>query len=314
MPKYRVMFARFPQHKHEDSECVDWLVQTAVDITKDERFALVGHKPFPAAGHRISDTPITMTRNQMFRIALGLKIDYLILVDSDMAPDLCLQDEHFDPRAKPFWQSSIEFMLQHHGPCVVAAPYCGPPPVENIYVFQWADQQSDHPNADHQIVQYTREQAALMSGIVEAAALPTGLMIIDMRAIEMLEPPYTYYEWKNDLLQDEKASTEDVAFTRDLSLLGVKQYCNWDAYAGHNKRKTVGKPRPICADMVAKKLHAGILSGRERGDRLADIKPAERFAADIANAIPGPPMPPRQSHGEQNNGDLKPMTMADLFT
>ena len=316
MPKYRVMFGRFPQHKEEASECVDWLIETAVDIARDPRFELVGQRPFPAAGLRLSDTPVTMTRNQMFRKALELNIDILLIVDSDMAPDLYVGE---DPRAKRFWPSTIDFMLNHEGPCVVAAPYCGPPPVENIYVFQWGNQESGHPNADHQIVQYTREQAAIMTGIVEAAALPTGLMAIDMRAIKKLEPPFTYYEWKDDKWQDEKASTEDVTFTRDLSLVGVKQYCNWDAWAGHVKRKIVGKPRPVCADMVAQKLHAGILSGRERGDRLVEVK-SERFEKEIAEALAAPAMKPMGSGfatfatttPPQTN--LEPVTPNDLFS
>jgi hypothetical protein len=222
-------------------------------------------------------------------------VDLLLMVDSDIAPDV---EKGKDPNAQPFWKSTIDFMLEHEGPCVVAAPYCGPPPVENIYVFQWTKKQGDHPDPDGEIVQYTREQAAVMGGIHEAAALPTGLLLLDMRALKLLTPPYTYYEWEGDGPacqgcglrkpgpQSAKASTEDVTFTRDLSLAGVKVYCNWDAWCGHVKRKVVGKPRPYAADAVAERMKEAILSRRASGDRLIDVKAkGSRFEADIKKAL-----------------------------
>ena len=52
-----------------------------------------------------------------------------------------------------------------------------------------------------------------------------------MRAIELLPKPWFSYEFKDEE-KTEKASTEDIVFTRDLHLLGVPQYCFWNAWAG----------------------------------------------------------------------------------
>src|SRR5262249_2426190 len=148
-----------------------------------------------------------------------------------------------------FWDTTLEFMLAHNGPCVVAAPYCGPAPHENVYVFRWASFQTGHPNPDNRLEAYTREEAAGLKSIQRAAALPTGLIMIDMRAIEAIKPPYFYYEWKTQE-EMQKASTEDVTFTRDLAFAGIPIYCNWGAWAGHWKMKCVGKPHIIGPDDV----------------------------------------------------------------
>ena len=285
MPKYRVMLGRFPYLGDEACECVDWMVQFAVRVNADPRFELVMK--------RIADTPITMTRNQMILAAQQAQADFLLMVDSDMAPDLYLG---VDRQAKPFWESSIEFMLDHPGPSVVGAPYCGPPPHENVYVFEWLNKQSDNPNVDVKLDQITREKAAILGGIQEVAALPTGLIIFDMRAFKKLPPPWFSYEYQGDGdrcpgcntpkagPQAFKSSTEDVVLTRDLSLAGVPQYCNWDAWAGHVKRKVVGRPVLYTCDGVAKKLHEAVKAGRAQGERLRVVQ-SDRFADDIAAAV-----------------------------
>jgi hypothetical protein len=122
--------------------------------------------------------------------------------------------------------------------------------------------QSENGNPDFQLEMYDRHTAYKMAGIQECAALPTGLIMYDMRAFELTEPrsvndkPWFYYEWNNHYCS-EKASTEDVTQTRDLSMAGVQKlgynplYCNWDAWAGHWKPKCVGKPQIIDASGVS---------------------------------------------------------------
>jgi len=112
---------------------------------------------------------------------------------------------------------------------------------------------------------YDRHTAVKMAGIQECAALPTGLIMYDMRVFELTEPkspedkPWFYYEWKDHFCAD-KASTEDVTQTRDSSLVGTQKlgynpvFCNWDAWAGHWKPKCVGKPVFIDAKGVSQKM------------------------------------------------------------
>lgn len=228
----------------------------------------------------LSDTPITMTRNRAVLMARQYEVDVLVMVDSDMKPDI--NAGHAD--AKPWFSSSFDFLVDHYskGPCVIGAPYCGPPPQECVYVFRWQNLQSEHANPDFQLEMYDRHTAVRMAGIQECAALPTGLIMYDMRAFDLTEPksdadkPWFYYEWK-DRFAAEKASTEDVTQTRDLSLVGAKVlgynpvYCNWDAWAGHWKPKCVGKPQIIDAKTVGAKLQKCWTSTAEPGTKLINL-------------------------------------------
>jgi hypothetical protein len=234
----------------------------------------------------LSDTPITMTRNRAVLMAREIGVDVLVMVDSDMKPDVCGGEEG----AKPFFDSSLDFLIEHFpkGPVVIGAPYCGPPPTENVYVFRWQNQQSDNANADFQLEMYDRHTAAKMAGIQECAALPTGLIMYDMRAFELTEPktdadkPWFYYEW-SDRYAAHKASTEDVTMTRDLSLIGTQRlgynpvFCNWDAWAGHWKPKCVGKPVVISASGVSAKLREEWAAGVEPGVKLIDLRPKHKW-------------------------------------
>lgn len=316
MPTYNVAVGRFPYGGIECSESVDWLIDTSAKLAADSRFNFCFLKQ--------NDTPITMTRNKMFADARRMGADYLLIIDSDMAPDIELGR---DPEAKPFLESSLAFALAHPGPCVIAAPYCGPPPHENIYVFQWTNKESGVPveDAGLKLDQFSREHAALMRGITEVAALPTGLMLIDTRAFDILPQPYTYYEYEGDGAacaacgqkkagpQAVKSSTEDVTFTRDLSMAGVRVYCNWDAWAGHVKKKVVGKPRPFTVELVAEKMREAVVRGHREGESVREIKASKRFEADIAraiiehNAAKAGPLPQPPTNDTQLFEQLKPV-------
>ena len=273
--KADVMLARFPGGGTEHTPCVDWLM--------DAEQALRTHPQVGRyARYKIDDTPITMGRNRAMKVAKEQGFDFLLMVDSDMDPDYYLGA---DPRAVPFLEVAVPFLLAHPGPAVIGVPYCGPPPHENVYVFRWRNKQSDHPNVDIELAQYTREEAAVMGGVGEVAALPTGLILIDMRCYDLVRDakraavgphgkptPFFYYEWTDDDATD-KASTEDVTFSRDLSWAGVKQYCAWDSWAGHVKKKTVGKPQPYTPDMVSESIRTAIVNRQPgRGERLVDRK------------------------------------------
>jgi hypothetical protein len=145
---------------------------------------------------------------------------------------------------------------------------------------------------------YDRHTAVKMAGIQECAALPTGLIMYDMRAFELTEPktdddkPWFYYEWK-DRFAAEKASTEDVTMTRDLALVGTQRlgynpvYCNWDAWAGHWKPKCVGKPVSIPASGVSKKLRDCWAGGYEPGTAIVDFRMSDSMKAKLENPFDG---------------------------
>jgi hypothetical protein len=244
--KYRVMFTRFPGDHQENPDCTDWFVRAMLQAKADPRVEKV-------MSWYISDTPITMGRNRAIEIARSHQADFVVMVDSDMFPDMYVGR---DPKAKPFFPLAFDFLVNHQGPGMIAVPYCGPPPIENVYIFKWATQQGTHPNPDLKINQYTREEAAVATGIEEVAALPTGLCMFHLSAVDHLKPPYFYYEWKKEGerdIQAEKASTEDVTFTRDLAFAGVPIYVAWDSWAGHWKQKLVQRPGLINVRDVSEK-------------------------------------------------------------
>ena len=248
----------------------EWMVPLVSELSRDDRVDQIRI-------WNLADTPITMTRNRAVLQAREFGVDVLVMIDSDMKPDL--------GGSKPFFTSSFDFLVDHYhkGPVIIGAPYCGPPPNECVYVFRWQNQQSLNPNPDFQLEMYDRHTAVKLAGIQECAALPTGLIMYDMRVFELTEPkqegdkPWFYYEHP-DLYQSQKASTEDVTMTRDVSLVGTQKlgynpvFCNWDAWAGHWKPKCVGKPIFIDAKGVSDKMKSCWEAGVDNEVKLIDFR------------------------------------------
>jgi len=203
--KLSVAVADFPyggngQWAKEAPEVGDWIRHTCIQAISDSRVAYfdtvnerwemkdgkVEVATMPTS-FRFCDTPITMTRNAAVHEALRRGIDVLLMVDSDQVPDIYVGQE---PDAVRFWDAAFNFIYDHwdKGPVCVGAPYMGCPPHENVFVFTWANFQSDHPNMDFKLRQYTREEASQMSGIHECAALPTGLIAFDTRLFDLTKP------------------------------------------------------------------------------------------------------------------------------
>lgn len=287
MPQYKLLIQRYPYGGVEASECVSWLMATFQRASLDPRFSVV-------KSSWVNDTPITMTRNQSFIAAKKAGFDFMLLVDSDMAPDVELRT---DPLAVPFFDAAVNYALKSPVPCVVAAPYVGPPPLENVYVFRWANRGNTlHPKAaGAKLDQFGREEAALLAGIQPVGALPTGLMLLDLRVLDNLPHPYTYYEYHQSGRDEcpgchqkargperEKASTEDVTFTRDLGMLGVPILCAWSSWAGHVKRYVAGKPRMYDTDIVAHKMRDAVARRVFPGEQMHEVEMDPELARILA--------------------------------
>ena len=306
-----IMFARFPFMRMDAPEVTDWLCETACKCKIDPRVSRISKI-------WVNNTPITMGRNKIVEAAKAERSDFLVMIDNDMKPDAYLATNtnrlDADSSARPFWDSSFEFMLANYenGPCMVGAPYCGPPPHENVYVFRWANFQTDHPNADLRIEQFTREEACVRSGLEEVACLPTGLVIIDMRVFQnpLVQPPYFSYEY-TDKYEQQKASTEDCVFTRDLNMANIPLYVNWDAWAGHWKQKCVGRPKPIFREQVHQKFIDAVHNSPSLKKKLvfvqeydgdAGVQPAGGASTDIASEPVVPSGPGNQNSGSGESG------------
>lgn len=297
--QHSILIARYPYAGNgaissEHPSVANWLIRNVPKMVADERIDEVHFI-------ELADTPITMTRNATIEAARKKGCDLILMIDSDQYPDYELTHNK-DPFAKPFWDTSFDFLYDHweKGPCVIGAPYCGPSPHQNVYVFHWTNLRNETANNPPRLDQYRREHAAIMSGIQEAAALPTGLILYDIRCFDLIKPPYFYYRYEGDGVrcehcnefkpgvQAKKSSTEDVTATCDISLAGLVKhgynpvYCNWDAWAGHVKPEVVGKPRPVFADKVSAKLKEALESGISTGDRLIDVDGREYLTDERA--------------------------------
>jgi hypothetical protein len=303
---YKVALAQFPGGGSSRMETNAWVVQTVRAMDRHSRISEVVSLTY-------NDTPITMTRNRAVKDARAAGCDYLLMVDNDLSPD-CIpgaapfwetawafmmerrkaereQEKYYLDSAiraeRPLhpeseWPECVaQYEVDAKGsgrsyypPATVAAPYCGPSPEQSCYVFHWASPASGKPEPQFRLEMIPRESAAIRSGIEEVAALPTGLILYDMRVFDVLPPPWFRYEW-GDVEESIKASTEDVYQTRNASLLGLPQYCAWDCWAAHVKTETVGKPVVLTRDMIHASLVAAVERGVDRGDRLVILPPAE---------------------------------------
>lgn len=311
MRKYKVAICRFPGSAWEHADCTSWLMATLHEMKMDQRIESVVSKV-------ITDTPITMTRNRAVKWARALGIDYILMIDSDMAPDYLVGQ---DVLALPFWSTAWEFMMERREeeerlaarlggdvygglytdedidrellrkfpPATIAAPYCGPPPDECCYVFHWRGYESGAPLEKFKLEMIPRDDAARRSGIQEVAALPTGLILYDTRVFSELPPPWFRYEWQ-DVEESDKASTEDVYQTRNASMLGLPQYCLWDSWAVHWKPKAVRKPSVLTKDMVHDSLVQAVGRGYMKNEKLHFQRRPTLVSIDANDVVtPWPP-------------------------
>jgi len=276
--KFSIMISRFPGGSImpiDMPDTTDYFAKLCHDLKMDSRCSEV-------ITARVSDTPITMSRNLVVEEAKRDKVTFLLMIDNDMSPDVDLGK---DPYAEPFMPTALNFCLDRwdSGPHMVGAPYCGPPPIENVYIFRWATDETDDPsNVSPMLHQYSREEAATRIGFEAVGALPTGLILFDMRIFtEILKPPYFYYQWM-DKTESQKASTEDVTMTRDAGLAGAKVWCFWSAWAGHWKMKLVGRPKIMSTDVIGDQMKQAVQRDWHLADRVLNMgKPGGNYVPPI---------------------------------
>lgn len=289
--KYNLAVCTFPGPGY-DPESEAWIKKYIPIWTADERI----NRVIPL---RLSDTPISMCRNNLAARAKEEGADYILMIDADMKPDCELGE---DPTAKPFWESSWEFVMERREneeldrtcnidefgsaddratfikfpPATIASPYCSKPPNEVVLVFKWIKHENSHPGlgTKYDMGRFDRDQAARFTGIFEVAALATGLILYDARVFDKLPHPWFEYEYEDFPRNTKKSSSEDVYQTRNASMIGMPQYCNFDAWAGHQKIKTVRKPLLVDVSDIPDALAVAVRDGC-RG-RIA-VKPGSRL-------------------------------------
>lgn len=205
-----------------------------------------------------SGYPTDRIRNLILSKAMASGFDFVLMIDDDMKPDVGMGS---DPDAVPFLPAALNFAVDHDGPCFVGAPYTSAPPFQRVLVMRWAERVPDQlDGVGLELRSYTREEAAGLTGVGRVAALPTGMLLIDLRAVKAHPQPWFSYEF-SDKAHTQLASTEDVVFTRDADWMGVPQYCTWSSWAGHHKRYTTGRPRVAPLDTLPRAIHKAYEGG-----------------------------------------------------
>lgn len=249
--KWKVMLAMFPYGGTQRMEITDWVASASLWAAGQPD--IDGHLLLWSQ----NDTPITMLRNRAVQVAINSGVDILVMLDSDMAPDI--------DKAHPFLPAAFEFIKSrwHTAPTIISAPYCTAGPDYLPIMGTWRTHKGGY---DIRTELYTREEAAGFRGIQPCSLQGTGLMAIDMRVFTgfdiggetvKLPPPWFAYEF-TDELRTHKATTEDMYFTRNVSLLygqhGLEiAFVDWDAWATHVKTQFVGKPYTLDILTVAQK-------------------------------------------------------------
>lgn len=319
----------------------EWALQTVPRMKADPRIGWVDTIT-------IADTPVTYVRNRFVKIAKQRGAHLCLMVDSDQDPNKHAGEAWY----RPFWDEAFNFIYSryHKGPHVVGAPYCGPPGgTENVYVFQWDNQGDRGPETVYRLEQYTRAQAAMMSGVQEAAALPTGMILYDMRCFDLIEPSsltkrqvleqvasgtmdvrdaeaaltegYFHYEW-NDQYADEKGSTEDVSNTRNIAMNGIVKlgynpvYCAWDSWIGHWKPWNVGKPVRHMTEQIGSVFKEAVLNDVRRGERIVEMEIPDCLKSrmnghSVLRQLDSPPEPDGSPLRFVGTG---PLAVADMTT
>ena len=310
--KYNITIGQFPYGSISHPDVNAFLAHTYHKMKTDERIDKI-------FWYSVGDTPITMTRNQCVYEAIQLGVDYILMVDSDMGPDYLVGR---DPQARPFWDVAWGFMMNRRSdedayvrqfrdgqtysdlfpPATIAAPYCGPPPKELPYIFRWKNYESNDPNEHFKLEMLEREDAAMRSGIEEVAALPTGLILYDVRVFKELEAagalPWFDYEYTDKYCR-QKCTTEDVFQTRNAHMLDLPLYVAWDCWGKHWKHKGVEKPSMVTRAQVQGSMRKALASKYEdQNERIhivnrhdpkhAVVGSAGQAEAENPQQVPGP--------------------------
>ncbi len=315
--KVTILIARLSYNGYERVEIANWLVQTAMALDDHPRVGNISH-------NIVTGYPTPRVRNQILITAGKIGADFTVMIDDDMVPDVHAKGravgyDHLtqDSDQITFFPSALDFALAHQGPCVIAAPYCAGPPEERVLVSRFREVGSFDPNTPTagtvNLESFSRDDAAGRTGFEMVSALPTGLMMIDMRAMDSLTEPWFAYEYK-DKFESVLASTEDTVFSRNLGYLGIPQYVAWGSWAAHYKGKPVGRPRRYPLLAVPKAVRQAIRDEIEREDR--DRRPAdvvnERSLSVLAGMDDDPP-PVEPLADEPFANDFEPAGMSAAY-
>lgn len=233
LKKLNIAIARTCSYQTEHFQVGTWLMMTGLSLRTDPRIGNVWT-------HVDTRYRIHNSRNWCARWALEKGVDYLCFIDGDMHADFRLHNpllpdkDQPDARqwARPFLQSSLEFMLQSDAGVIGAPAVSGPPDnkINTFIIDKYDDGSFSAPRrmqpAD---IQQTRPC------FLPVVAIGTGLMLIDMDVFRKVPEP-----WFEDVEDDKKYEVErsqDCNFCFKCNEIDIAVYANLFAPARHIKHQ-----------------------------------------------------------------------------
>lgn len=190
---------------------------------------------------------ILLNRNIIMAEAIKQECDFLLMIDPDMSPDMYGRGEDRKPFVRDFLESSFKFLLENPFN-IIAAPASGDPPKRLVNVFT--------TNLDGTARRMTHTETRdrwLNPSIEQVHAIGTGLILIHMPVIKVLEQPYFDDVYAN-VEKTELSLSQDIYFTQNLTLAGVGVFCNWYSFAGHIKSDVLGVPEDLADEEEANNI------------------------------------------------------------
>lgn len=178
------------------------------------------------------------SRNAFCNTAIEQGFEWLLFVDPDMHPDLYYDPskghKHSEGPVRPFFTSSLSYMLQNPDIGAIAAPACSGPPELNTNLFIRCEGGG--------ATRMPRQEAAVMKPCMcRVAAIGTGLMLIRTSVLKEIKPPF-FLDTYNDPREMDVTVGQDCYFCERVIEAGYKVYANMYAWAGHWKDFCIGKP------------------------------------------------------------------------
>lgn len=228
LKKYTLAFARTCSYGTEHHQVGTWMLETGMALGRHPRIEKVW-------AHVDTRYRIHNSRNYCAKWALDKGVDYLCFIDGDMHADFRLfnpllpADQQPEARqwARPFLQSSLEFMWASDA-AVIAAPAVSGPPDNKINFFVTDTE-------DPQMMRRMRHDELQNQSpcFMAVCAIGTGLMLIDMDVFRKLPEP-----WFEDLEDEKKYEvihSQDCHFCVKCNQLEIPVYANLFAPARHIK-------------------------------------------------------------------------------
>lgn len=177
----------------------------------------------------VDQEPTPAARNQAVEVAKGREFDVLMMIDGDMIPNLGF----FQYVRGIFKGDDMLAKMPENRHHVIGSPYCGGPPNYEV-------QAMSETAIVGKYERFPRELAAKLSGLDTCPLVGTGLIAIDVRAFDLIKPPYFAYTYSDE--KQTLAGTEDFYFCDKLHRAGGRIMMAWDYWSQHSKEIPIGKP------------------------------------------------------------------------